>query len=263
MIKALILDLDGTVYLDGNPIKNVVELLNKHHSEGVFIQFLTNNTSVSKIQYVHKLRQLSLNFVSAEHVITPLDAFLNYAEEVSVRSCYYLLPEEVILYLEQVGGPKMNSEDPDIVLIGFDKDLTYQKLQRSCELINSGISYSITHIDLACPSENGPIPDCGSIARLVESTTDKKWGMHFGKPSKKLGDIILKNLNRRRISIENTVLVGDRYYTDIALGNEIGMLTCHVQTGEINELKSNAPAHYRPTYEYSDLCEFIQDHLEC
>lgn len=261
MRKALILDLDGTVYIDGKPIENIIELLKKENSKNTLIIFLTNNTSVSKVEYVKKLRRLSLDFVNDENILSPVDAFLNHAKSNQIQSCYYLLPDDVINYIIQAEGPVLETDKPELVLIGFDRELTYQKLKKACELINSGIPYSITHIDLACPSAYGPIPDCGSITKLIESTTNSNWEMHFGKPSKMLGDIILKNLKIQDVDLENAFMVGDRYYTDIALGNSIGIKTCHVATGEKANLKNGDPDKFRPTFEYSDICTFINNEM--
>ena len=259
--KALILDLDGTVYLDGTPIKNVISQLIDLHLKNVHIQFLTNNTSVEKTTYVNKLKKMGLYFVEDTHVLSPIDAFIAFAKKEKIKHCYYLLPNKVIEYIEENGGPKMGFTDPDLVLVGFDRELTYEKLERACGLINSNVPYSITHIDLACPTKYGPIPDCGSISNLIRNTTNKKWEYDFGKPSYRLGDIIVSLLKEKGIAIEESVLIGDRYYTDIALGNLIGAKTCHVQTGESFVLSENDPDNLWPTFEYKNICEFIQSEL--
>jgi 4-nitrophenyl phosphatase len=260
--KALILDLDGTVYLDAKPVKDIISRLNHFFSDSGEIIFLTNNTSVSKTLYVSKLLSMGLEFVSKDNILTPIDAFLEYSKKTKVKSCFYLLPEEVISFLHENQGPVMNQRNPDIVLVGFDRELTYLKLQKACGFINQGSDYHITHIDLACPSLNGPIPDCGSIARLIEATTNKTWGYDFGKPSFQLGYLIEKKLEQLNIDVKEAVLIGDRYYTDIALGNNIGTVTCHVKTGEKFVLSSSDPKNYQPTYEYDDICEFMSDFFD-
>ena len=127
-------------------------------------------------------------------------------------------------------GIEFEYNEPEFVLISFDKELTYSKLEIACSFINKGIPYYITHIDLACPTLNGPAPDCGAIALLIESVTNKKYLDHFGKPSLKMVDFIKNKVNNKK----NVLMVGDRIYTDILLGNKLNYDTLLVLSGESN-----------------------------
>ncbi len=250
-----IFDLDGTIYVDGVPINNIINQLNQLNNEGCFILFLTNNTSVNKNEYIDKLNKLGLKFVTEKNVLTPIDIFLSFSKDRKIDTCFYLLPEMVIEDIELNGGPKFNNINPEIVLIGFDKELTYSKTQKACELINNDIPYYITHIDFACPSILGPIPDCGAIASMVLKTTEKKWVNHFGKPGNLMSEAILKLINNSDLEFISAVLVGDRYYTDIKLGRLINIDTVHVNTGEQNKV----PEHdSQPTFEFLDSSKFIE-----
>lgn len=255
MYNFFILDLDGTVYVDGVPIKNVISQLNKIHSDGGFVLFLTNNTSVNKDEYIKKLIDLGLEFVVAENILTPIDIFLTFAKKQNINSCYYLLPDSVIENIKMNGGPLQDEVNPEMVLVGFDKELNYSKTQKACEFINRNIPYYITHIDFACPSAFGPIPDCGAIASLISNTTDKKWINHFGKPGEYMAERIIDIVNNVGFDNVSTVLVGDRYYTDIKLGRLINVDTVHVNTGEQNKFPE---VNYEPTYEFQNICDFIE-----
>jgi HAD superfamily hydrolase (TIGR01450 family) len=255
MYKIFILDLDGTVYVDGVPIKNIISQLNKINLDEGLVLFLTNNTSVNKKDYIDKLIALGLKFVKEQNIITPIDIFLSFAKKQNVNSCFYLLPKSVIDEIEINGGPVHNLENPEMVLVGFDKELTYSKTQRACELINSSIPYYITHIDFACPSALGPIPDCGAIASLISTTTDKEWENHFGKPGDYMKERILEIIDNSPFDSSLAVLVGDRYYTDIKLGKLLNIDTVHVNTGEKNKLPE---INFEPKFEFQDISKFIE-----
>lgn len=248
-----ILDLDGTVYVDCVPIKNIISQLNKLVEENCKILFLTNNTSVDKASYVKKMYDLGCLFANDENVLTPIDIFLRYAEKHKIKSVYYLLPNEVVKYIERQNGPAFNDRNPDITLVGFDKELTYAKLQRASELVNAGVPYYITHIDFACPSKFGPIPDCGAITASLAHTTEKEYENHFGKPGELMADVIKELINCEENA--SAVLIGDRYYTDIKLGCLINVDTVHVNTGELNKLPEPS---FEPTYEFDNITEFIE-----
>lgn len=255
MYRVFILDLDGTVYVDGNPILDVIDRLNKLTKEGVFILFLTNNTSLNKVSYVEKLTKMGLLFVTEDNLLSPIDVFISFAKLHNINSCYYLLPEKVVDFVSSNGGPVSNNKNPEMVLVGFDKELTYGKLQIASEFINKNIPYYITHIDYACPSSLGPIPDCGAIASLINKTTEKGWVDHFGKPGTLMAKAIEDVLLVRNLNGEKAVLIGDRYYTDIKLGNILNIDTVHVQTGENNRFPENDST---PTFEYDNISNFIE-----
>lgn len=255
MYNFFILDLDGTVYVDGVPIKNIILQLNQINSEGGFVLFLTNNTSVNKNDYIKKLNHLGLKFVEEKNLLTPIDIFVSFAKKQNINRCYYLLPDAVIENIRLNGGPLQDEINPEIILVGFDKELTYLKTQKACEFINREIPYYITHIDFACPSALGPIPDCGAITSLISQTTEKEWINHFGKPGEYMAERITNIINNCGFDNVSAVLIGDRYYTDIKLGKLINIDTVHVNTGEQNKVPE---INYEPTYEFQNISDFIE-----
>jgi 4-nitrophenyl phosphatase len=248
-----ILDLDGTIYIDGKPIKEIIKQLNMLVADGCSILFLTNNTSVNKNIYISKLLNLGLKFVDHSNILTPIDIFILYAIQNKINSAFYLLPLNVIEYIQNNNGPTHEINHPEIVLVGFDKELTYSKLQTASELINKNIPFYVTHIDYACPSLGGPIPDCGAISESIIHTTQKKPLTHFGKPSELMANYLINYLNNS--SNKEAVIIGDRYYTDIKLGSLIKIDTVHVHTGEQNIIPEIG---YEATYEYDNISKFIE-----
>ncbi|MCM4172242.1 HAD-IIA family hydrolase [Arenibacter sp. TNZ] len=255
--KALILDLDGTVYVDGKPIKDIISKLNRFKEEGNKLIYLSNNTTVSRSIYYKKLTKLGLN-VSDGEVVTPITIAGAYLAK-KYKKGYTVGTKSFLYELEQCFNIIQDEINPEFVLITFDNELTYEKLKIACQHINNGVPYYITHIDLACPSEKGPIPDCGSISLLVESTTNKKPCTDFGKPSNEMVDHIQSLI--LNIPKSEVLMGGDRLYTDIALGNKLGVQTLLVLTGEskLEDIGSHKYSKFNVNHCSETLADFMDD----
>jgi len=120
-------------------------------------------------------------------------------------------------------------EDPDIVILGFDTTLTYEKISKACHFIRNGCIYYGINPDLNCPMEGGTfIPDCGSMAKLVEASVGR-YPEFFGKPSRYTLDYIIRETGYRA---EEIAIVGDRLYTDIAVADGSDVMSILVLSGE-------------------------------
>ena len=118
---------------------------------------------------------------------------------------------------------------PDIVVLGFDTTLTYEKLSKACHYIRNGCTYFGINPDWNCPIEGGAfIPDCGSMAKLIEASTGR-FPEFFGKPSKHTQDYIIQQTGYEPDEI---AIVGDRLYTDIAVADQSDVTSILVLSGE-------------------------------
>ena len=149
--KTFILDLDGTVYVDGKPIEDIIMKLNNFRSKGNRVIYLSNNTTVGRDVYYRKLYKLGLEVPQGD-IITPISVAGDYLKKRYSKG-FLVGTKSLINELENVFNIYNENDDPEFVLIAFDTELTYDKLRKACEFINRGIPYFITHIDLACPSE--------------------------------------------------------------------------------------------------------------
>ena len=126
---------------------------------------------------------------------------------------------------------RISRENPDIVVLGFDTTLTYDKLAKACHYIRHGCLYYGINQDLNCPIEGGEfIPDCGAMARLIEASTGR-YPEFFGKPTRHTLDYIVEHTGN---SEEEIAIVGDRLYTDIAVAKGSKARSILVLTGESN-----------------------------
>jgi HAD superfamily hydrolase (TIGR01450 family) len=226
--KLFILDLDGTVYLGGNPfpgVKNFLQFLTEQNKK---LLFITNNSSKSFKKYTKLLQSLFGDIIHEDSIFSSTLSTIESLKSRNISQAYILAPPEVVTDFKK-GGIQFNDKKPQAVVIAFDITLTYEKLRKATGFINNGIEYFMTHPDLVCPTPEGYIPDAGSILALIEAATTKKPTEICGKPNRKLIENILKKFS---VDKSEAVLFGDRLYTDIKMAVENGILSVLMLTGE-------------------------------
>ena len=151
-----------------------------------------------------------------------------------------------------------NVEPVDVVLAGFDNELTSIKLRKTCEILTEqDVHFIATNPDLVCPVSFGFVPDCGSICKMLENATGKT-PLYIGKPEATMVNTVMKKFN---CTAEETVVIGDRLYTDIKTGLNAGVTTICVLTGEatVDMIKKG---NIKPTYTINsvkDIYEIISN----
>ena len=237
-IKLFVLDMDGTIYLGDQILPNAIEFVKTARETGRKVVFFTNNASKNPNNYVDKLNRMGFGATRSD-VVTAGDVTIEYLKRHRSGEPVYLVGTPALEQSFVEAGITI-SENANIVVSSFDTTLTYEKLVIACDLIRNGADFYCTHPDFNCPTETGFIPDSGAIAALITSSTGV-YPKYFGKPHKETADMISELFG---IPFDETAIVGDRLYTDIALGKNNGLMSVLVLTGEtkiedVNE--DNAP----------------------
>ena len=148
----------------------------------------------------------------------------------------------------------------ELVVLGFDTELNYNKIRKVCEILDSGCEYVATNCDLKCPVKGGRfIPDCGAIAKMLAIAINRE-PKFLGKPEK---DIVIAAAKQFGVDISQILCVGDRLYTDIAVGINAGCSTAVVYTGEAKPSDIN-DTEFKPTYQFEsikDLYSSLKAHV--
>ncbi len=226
-ILCFLLDMDGTITLGDQLLPGAEDFIQLLSRREIQYFFLTNNSSRSRNDYTAKLRILGLE-VPAERILTSGEAAASRLASRDKSARIYLvgtpsLQREFLDY-----GFELSDENPDIVVLGFDTTLTYDKLSRLCSLVREGTPYIATHPDINCPTAEGPIPDIGATIAFVEASTGRAPDEIIGKPFQPMMEVILA---RTGLAPSQICMVGDRLYTDIAMGQH-GLRTVLVLSGE-------------------------------
>ena len=228
--KLFLLDMDGTIYLDETLFDGVPAFLARIREKGGRYLFLTNNSSRGIEGYLQKMARLGIP-AEKEDFLTSTDATIRTIRQEYPDRLIYVVGTESLKEQLLAAGLKLTEEpekDVSLLLIGFDRELTYKKLEDACILLGRDIDYLATNPDWVCPVSFGFEPDCGSICEMLWHATGKKPRV-IGKPEPQM---VYLALERTGFSPDKTVVIGDRLYTDIACGVNAGVDTVFVLSGE-------------------------------
>ena len=252
--RLFLLDMDGTLYLDEQLFNKVPEFLSFIRQQGGRYLFLTNNSSRGVEGYIEKMRRLGIE-TTAEDYLTSADAAEHtLLTEFPGQQCYVSGTASLKAQLTGAGIQVSDtlSDDITVLLSGFDTELTFQKLEDSCILLNRGVTWLATNPDWVCPTWYGSVPDCGSVCQMLERATGKT-PRFLGKPRP---EMVRLALARTGFPPEQAVIIGDRLYTDIALGKKNGVTAILVLTGETTENDVSAAAEAdRPDFVINSLAD--------
>jgi HAD superfamily hydrolase (TIGR01450 family) len=216
--------------------------------------FLTNNTSHSKLDYIRKLKGLGVREEDAR-VYTAGDATIAYLNKHHSSKKVFLLGTPSLTESFCEGGIALSESDPDVAVIGYDTSLTYDRISAFCGYVRKGLPYIATHPDVNCPTPEGPVPDIGAMMSLVEASTGRKADVVIGKPNPGIVNALTEEWG---LEPEELVMVGDRLYTDIALGQTAGVRTVLVLSGETRR-EDLANAKNQPDLVYENLADLTWD----
>ena len=251
-IKCFLLDLDGTLTLENQLLPGALELLSTFRRKGLVFCLLTNNSSKSKKTYLEKLSHAGLD-ISPDELITSGEVTGYYLSNHYAGAKLFILGTPDLVHELEEFGFESNKENPDVLVLGFDTTLNYEKLTRFCNFLREGKPFLATHSDINCPTANGFIPDIGSMMAMILASTGRRPDEILGKPFLPLVNILSE---RTGFPPEQMCMIGDRLYTDIAMA-EHGVHTILVLTGETK--RTDLPgASQRPEKVIEDLWEIIE-----
>ncbi len=253
-VDFFLLDLDGTIYLADRLIDGAADFLKCLQEQDKKVFFLTNNSSKNRFNYRDKLQGMGIQ-VKAEQIFTSGEATAIYLQEKCPGAKLFLLGTPLLAEeFRQAGFELIDQGEPDFVVLGFDTTLTYDKLWQACDYIRAGTAYIATHPDLNCPLGNGRyMPDAGAMIKFIEASTGRA-PLVIGKPNPGMLFSLSKKFD---IDKSRTAIVGDRLYTDIQLGEEAGLITILVLSGETTA-EQYAASSLKASYVFSSVQELAR-----
>ena len=226
-IEAVFLDLDGTLYLGNTLIEGVLDFLGRLESRGIRRFFLSNNSSKSVGQYLDKLGGLGID-ASEEEILLSTHDLLSWLSKEGISRTYLVGTQGMREMLEE-GGVETDSSEPEYVVLGYDTEVSYEKLSTASIHLHRGVPMVSSHPDIVCPSPDGGLPDTGAYMALFEATTGVRPIHVCGKPNK---GMILHKIEEMGIKPANCAMVGDRLYTDMEMAERAEVQGILVLSGE-------------------------------
>lgn len=255
-IQCFLLDMDGTFYLGERLLEGALRFIEVLQRQNKQYLFLTNNSSKDGKQYVEKITRLGLP-IGLEKVLTSGQATAIYLKQHFPQASLYVVGTPALEVEFRGRGFETENEEAHVAVLGFDTTLTYAKLWKLCDMVRAGLPYIATHPDFNCPTETGYMPDIGAMIAFVAASTGRQPDVVIGKPNRFMAEAAAAHVG---LPIEQLAMVGDRLYTDIALGKEANLPTVLVLSGESKREDIETSPH-QPDFVFENIGG-LADYLE-
>lgn len=248
-VRCFVLDMDGTIYLSSRLFPFTKPFLQRLEETGRSYCFFTNNSTKHQKDYLDKLAGMGIP-AAEDQMFLSTQVIIEEMQRLHPDDSFFIVGTPSLSEAFRRAGlriydPESPASRPDVVILGFDTTLTYEKISLACKYLRHGAAYYGVNMDYNCPVDDKGvldyIPDCGSIAKLVERSTGR-FPDFYGKPSRHALDFIIRHTG---FAEEEIAVVGDRIYTDIAIANGTRALSIMVLTGE-TQLEDLDRYDYRP-----------------
>jgi len=253
-IKALILDMDGVLWRGTEPIGDLPAIFSRISQSGFRTVFATNNATRTVMEYVRIFRTFEVE-IHTQQVVTS-----GIATGLYLRRCYkgeneiFIIGESGLVKTLASFGFIHGTRNPKAVVVGLDRNMTYEDLRIASKLINAGCEFIGTNPDPTLPTPDGAIPGTGAILAAVNTATGVKPRI-MGKPYPELFLIALERLGTKP---EETLVVGDRIETDIAGGIAVNCPTALVLSG-VTTMEQASASPYSPDFVSNDLASLLDE----
>ena len=254
---ALLLDLDGTVYLGGQPIDHVAPALARAKQQGARSVFVTNNASRPPAEVAASLAGMGVPAGPEDVLTSPQAAAIMLADRhpagtrVLVVGAPWLAESVTNAGLVPV---RLAADEPAALVQGHSPDTGWRELAEACIALRAGVDWVACNVDSTLPTDRGLLPGNGAMVAALVAATGLQPRV-AGKPERPLLDAAV-----RLVSSERPLVVGDRLDTDIACAVAAGAPSLLVFTGVSSaaDLLAAVPAQ-RPTYLAFDLRGLVEE----
>ncbi len=226
-LRALILDMDGVLWRGNQPIGDLPAVFNTIQALNLRVVLATNNATLSVADYQSKLLHFGVHLESWQ-IVNSSQAVAHYLNARFPGGCkIFIVGEAGLINTLNNSGYLHADQDVQAVVVGLDRQITYEKLYKATLLIRNGALFIGTNPDRTLPVPGGLAPGAGAILAALEAATDVAPTI-VGKPAPEMYQIALERLG---VVAQETLVVGDRLETDIAGAQALGCQTALVLSG--------------------------------
>jgi 4-nitrophenyl phosphatase len=245
--------MDGVLWRADDPIGNLPEIFRRINQRGWQVTLATNNATLTIEQYIQKLRGFGVTLQPAQIVNSPQAVAYYLLHQYPGGGAVYLIGEDGLAQAITANGFQNREQDVLAVVVGMDRQVTYQKLTRATLLIRSGAQFLGTNPDRTFPTPEGLAPGNGAILAAIEAATDVQ-PLVLGKPAPEMYRVAMQRMGT---TPENTLVVGDRLETDIIGAQQLGCRTGLVLSG-VTTLAAAQAWKPAPDWIAKDLAELLE-----
>lgn len=251
-IKGLLFDLDGTVYRGEAPIPGAARFIADYKDQGGKVLFVTNRANRRTSVVTAHLQELGIPCVD-EEIVTSAHA----AAHVIGSSSVYPIGEDGLLEALEEKGATITDNGAEWVAVGYDRQVTYEKIEKATRLILGGAKFLATNRDPVITLEDGISPENGPFIAALEYATGQP-PLNVGKPERTIVDLGFEKLG---LPADQVAMIGDNIDTDILAAGKAGLSSIMILTGV--STRGDIPgAGHKPDWvaeDYDDLTRQMLD----
>ncbi len=228
-VRAVLFDMDGVVYVGNQPLPGVSDMLNYLDETGRKWLFITNNASNTSQMFSEKLAKMAID-VDPKHILGSAAATAAWLAEQAPNGGKVIMVgmEGLRSALVEEGFTLVTDPfEAEFAVVGINFNLVYEEVANAALAIRNGARFIGTNIDPTYPTERSQIPGTGSIIAMVKAATGTEPEI-VGKPYPGMYELAMHRLG---VETTETLMIGDRYETDIAGAAKLGLVTTGVLTG--------------------------------
>lgn len=221
-----LIDMDGVIYRGSELIPGADRFVRDLLDLRIPFLFLTNNSQRTRRDVVAKLRRLGID-VDESHIFTCAMATARFLAAQKPAGTAYVIGEGGLLQALHQNGYAVVDSDPDYVVVGEGRAVTYEMMETAVRLVLRGAKLIATNLDPNCPTQAGLRPGCGAVVAMLETATGRR-ALSVGKPSP-----VMMRMARSELGVDasRTTMIGDTMETDILGGVQLGFRTILVLSG--------------------------------
>jgi 4-nitrophenyl phosphatase len=253
-ITAIVADMDGVLWRGDMPLPGLVEFFDMLRARNLPYVLATNNSAKSPMDYVVKLERMGVPGVPIEQVVNS-----GIVSVIYLKSHYppgtrvHILGGDGLRQLVYEAGYTLSDDGAEVVIVGLDPLLDYERLKKAVSLIRAGAFFIGTNPDPVFPTNEGLVPGAGSIVAAVQTAAERQ-PVICGKPFPPMFEAALRILGTRP---DQTLMIGDRIATDIDGAQQLGLHTALVLTG-VTTRDELATSTVQPDGVFEDLYGLIK-----
>jgi len=242
-ITSWLTDMDGVLWHEGAPIPGAQELIDSWREAEIPFLVLTNNSIYTPRDLAARLQAGGLR-VTEDMIYTSAMATADFLANQKPKGKAFVIGEAGITTAMHEVGFIQTEVDPDYVVLGETRNLSFDELTKAVRLIVKGARFIATNPDVTGPSHDGPLPATGSIAAALTAATGKNPYI-VGKPNPMMFRSAMRKIDAHS---ESTAMIGDRMDTDVVAGIEAGLHTILVRTGISDDTEMRSTHSARPRF---------------
>ncbi|MCF7890018.1 HAD-IIA family hydrolase [Candidatus Bipolaricaulota bacterium] len=250
--SSFFVDMDGVIVMHDQRVPGSVDSLSQLANFGD-IYVLSNNSTRTRKRFAKNLAGLGID-LPASSIINSAFVLAKYLRELKGATKAFVVGEEGLdKELELMGHEIVQPAEAEVIAVGMDRDINYDKLDGALSGLLSGAEFYGTNADKTFPTPEGQSPGAGASVGAVK-------GMGFeperivGKPSSVAAEVAMEVAGTD--NPEDCLVIGDRLETDILMAERAGMDSALVLTG-VETRESLKESDIDPSYVFDDLCELV------